>query len=649
MRVRSLRVGIVMVIFLLTVASSPVVGQSVGQGYSSRSCGLDMDRDGTVGEPAEDCDVCDGVTTDPDRDGVDEDLNYVDAASGTDNLTCGDPTTPCRTIGWVLAGNNSDFGKRVDGASADPEDIVCIKGTHVLSSPLVLSVDGAAGSYAAALYPGDAPEWGSGNNSLFRYPSDPFMIVGWDADNDGAYPPYDVDDRAILDGDQGAGLFSDAAFRNDASYLELAHFTIANFGRENRSESGYAGFLQLTDGDSHLYLHDLEFEAVLKNARHSSGHVLVSMFSAEGLEWFAFVNNRMTDMAGYGFRGSCGNAGVGWCRDIRVDFNTVTAHALKSSDTPQPGFTWYRPWGNMDRVSVSWNDVDCDPDQWTPGEDSGSGGIIASICVQDFRARGNRITDCAQGLYVRLTYSAGECSSKRPTTILWDRNHVSNSFGTYVNDYLMYSEPSNSDDIYLGDSTVSNNMLVAEAPNVRAAMSLNGGQDDADPGSTWNIVNNTAYGTFDYAAFLFAGADTYNADVIFKNNIVAGATSGDNVRWLHDKGEVWAADHNVYDPDAGWRWHTTSHSTLPDWQTASSGDANSVDCSPLLAGPTDPHLLPADTCARDKGVDMSGITGRDYDGDARPRGAAWDIGADETESAGGDPVPPEAPTNLRVK
>ncbi len=26
------------------------------------------------------------------------------------------------------------------------------------------------------------------------------MLVGWDADNDGQYPPYDTDDTAVLDG-----------------------------------------------------------------------------------------------------------------------------------------------------------------------------------------------------------------------------------------------------------------------------------------------------------------------------------------------------------------------------------------------------------------------------------------------------------------
>ena len=48
-----------------------------GKGYTSRACGFDMNRNGIIGEPADRL-AGDGKTRDPDGDGVQEDILYVD-------------------------------------------------------------------------------------------------------------------------------------------------------------------------------------------------------------------------------------------------------------------------------------------------------------------------------------------------------------------------------------------------------------------------------------------------------------------------------------------------------------------------------------------------------------------------------------------
>src|SRR5437016_9820407 len=72
------------------------------RGYQSRACGFDMNHNGIIGEcrnhspnglgsPGDDCPdchVCDGVTKDPDGDGVNENIIYVDCKAGTDTSTC---------------------------------------------------------------------------------------------------------------------------------------------------------------------------------------------------------------------------------------------------------------------------------------------------------------------------------------------------------------------------------------------------------------------------------------------------------------------------------------------------------------------------------------------------------------------------------
>ena len=67
------------------------------KGYHARPCGFDMDRDGVIGEQA-DAHVGDGRTADPDGDGVNEDLIYVDADGGSDETGNGAASAPYKTV-----------------------------------------------------------------------------------------------------------------------------------------------------------------------------------------------------------------------------------------------------------------------------------------------------------------------------------------------------------------------------------------------------------------------------------------------------------------------------------------------------------------------------------------------------------------------
>ena len=91
-----------------------------GKGYVPRPCGFDMNRNGVLGEPA-DRRVGDGKTKDPDGDGVEEDILYVDAKGGSDETGDGSSAKPFKTIQKAL-----DI---CDGPEDGAEDIVCISGT----------------------------------------------------------------------------------------------------------------------------------------------------------------------------------------------------------------------------------------------------------------------------------------------------------------------------------------------------------------------------------------------------------------------------------------------------------------------------------------------------------------------------------------
>ena len=91
------------ILFILLIIYPILLGTLYGQtrGYTARACGLDMNRNGIIGEVA-DCNVCDGTTTDDDGDGQVEDLYYVDSVSGTDNGSCGASGSPCKSISYTI-------------------------------------------------------------------------------------------------------------------------------------------------------------------------------------------------------------------------------------------------------------------------------------------------------------------------------------------------------------------------------------------------------------------------------------------------------------------------------------------------------------------------------------------------------------------
>ena len=67
----------------------------------------------------------------------------------------------------------------------------------------------------------------------FQFPSNPTMIVGWDRDGDGEYPPYDRDDVAVLDGQRTLAWAITSPRKQ--SCIEIAHLTIRNYGYHERS------------------------------------------------------------------------------------------------------------------------------------------------------------------------------------------------------------------------------------------------------------------------------------------------------------------------------------------------------------------------------------------------------------------------------
>jgi len=280
--------GLVITILFLTSSWCPApVEASPARGYQARACGLDMNRNGILGEAA-DCKVCDGMTLDPDGDGDLEDMFYIDCGSGVDSATCGSPTNPCRTIAYA-------WNERADGAGAGAgaEDILCFRGICTDEENTAPGVSGDPGVYLKPREGSEVRDW--------QLPRNPTMLVGWDHDADGRYPPFDSDDTAVLDG--GVKSLKRAFHFNlngVQSYIEVAHFTARDYGRFGASSTDL-GFMRVGNTgpqSTHVYLHDLQLERI-NRGRPSGSTIAVFNFFRGGTipRWWAISNVNVTEMA----------------------------------------------------------------------------------------------------------------------------------------------------------------------------------------------------------------------------------------------------------------------------------------------------------------------------------------------------------------
>ena len=200
----------------------------------------------------------------------------MDADRGNDGTGNGSPEKPYRTIGKTLA--------VADGPADGAEDIIVIAG--VFHETVTLTHGGVPGHYV---------------RDDFRFPSNPTMIMGWDRDGDGEYPPFDRDDTAVLDGRKI--LPWAITTRGKPSAIEIAHLTIRAYGY--RKDNG--GALQLFrwgDGlQSHIYVHDVEMYAINKGEKDASGKIVCNFWGGPMTD-VALCNNLVSEYSSYFCRGS---------------------------------------------------------------------------------------------------------------------------------------------------------------------------------------------------------------------------------------------------------------------------------------------------------------------------------------------------------
>ncbi len=603
------------------------------RGYVARGCGLDMNRNGIVGERA-DCRVCDGSTLDPDQDGIAEDLFYIDCDQGVDAPNCGAPSFPCRTVGYT-------WNERTDGPQDNAEDILCLRGVCIQEENIAPRFSGIPRYYVLPRSGSEARDW--------QLPAHPTMLVGWDQDHDGDYPPHDPDDVAVFD---GAPLRLSRTFsfnqKGVQSFIELAHFTVRDYGNlaDQNSELGFLKVGKYGPVSSHVYFHDLALLRI-NRGRPSHSSTIVFNFFRGGTQprWWAFNNILVTEMASWLTRGAGPDDASKENGPFRFQNLTVTAHGCSASVCGAVGATtMFKLWGYVSGVEILDSVFDLQAAAWQPGGNP-SHGITPAQCSRDWTIRNNEFIDFQKVLNVK-GYAPGFCDGEvaRPTDdVVFDRNLVRNTYnwGSYGDESVLIGG-GNSPLETVADVTITNNYFQSDHQLVACLWAVGGNLQAENPGKI-TFVGNTCATHYRYAALMIgdpAQPSPYpHENLVIKNNLLHqhGLPQSGPARnfWLTYAPQHFEADHNLLDQNAGFVWSGVAVGSLTEWRNASRGDFHSRDCVPELLPATDGifKLSPLDLCARDGGVFVAEVNAQDLEGDRRSGvdQEPWDIGADEVE------------------
>lgn len=522
-------------------------------GYTSRACGFDMNANGIRGE-AEDCRVCDGVTTDVNGDGVEDRLHYVDCEARLSDGN-GSASAPYATIGEAMSA--------LDAPQAGVIQAVCFRGR--CEETVVPSQSGAV---SAAVLEG------------FERPRFPVLLSGWDADADGAYPPFDVDDEAVLEGRGGLGF----AIVNEAavSRLEIAHFSAVGFGADCPPE---AGFLRPALGGravTHLAVHDVELSDLSRGCPAASGRSVFLLF-VEGspLSFFSVSNVSVLDYGGYAVRGSgVGQQALG---PYRFDHLTVRPRG------PVDGFAFgVKLWDHIDGVEILQSRFDANPEAWRPcasrvdvANCEPTYAVTAAQCSRGWTIRGNEFRNWKYAVGVQPDAGSEFCQDRDMDGVFIDQNLIVSDYEPWrFGDVAIRIDRGESATV-LGVDVTDNEMRTSVG--WEACVWSNVGVDGKAQDGLVRVLGNTCVGPINrYAALTVGAPDGEGGEAAnpqhryeVRENLFAGIGTV-NVNTGYDVDAFVAAD-NVYDPDAGFSWaHDAAGEVLQptlEERSALSGEA----------------------------------------------------------------------------
>ncbi|MEO1369296.1 MAG: hypothetical protein AAFX50_19125, partial [Acidobacteriota bacterium] len=324
----------------------------------------------------------------------------------------------------------------------------------------------------------------------FELPADPSMLVGWDRDRDGIYPPKDPDDVAVLDGggtrEPGGGLTRPFVLTGASSRFEMAHFTARDYGRfSDIEESGFVRFAERGGVRAdHFFIHDVTLEGINRDQPAQSHRIVFNFFTGgTSYHHVAFYNLRIDDVGGFMVRGSGPYLEMppergGDDGPYRFERLSVTAHGCDDDDEAcrsggGSAFIGWKLWGYMSGIEILDSTFDANVDAWRPKRGGNGGAVLVSAtqCSRDWAVAGNAVYDFKVGFRARggftvyCGYDDREPPRQRPRTtdgVVFAENFFLNRFaGWHHGDWIVHLEGGQDAARALADVTVRDNLLVS--------------------------------------------------------------------------------------------------------------------------------------------------------------------------------------------
>lgn len=665
-------------LFLLClVIPSYAQAQVETRGYVASACDMDMNHDGTFGgsDATADCNLCDSTSGAAGAVGTEGYAEwYVDCNGGTNNGSCGSPGSPCATITYALT-------SRLNAADSTP-DAVCFKGTCAAEPKTgIVPVSGVSpNTYSVTLGMGD------GTTTNWTLPSKPSIIMGWDADNDGSYPPTDTGDTSVIDGCSAQQYYA-FSMPTSGHDIELAHFTAAEQGsRSCIGQTGIAnattcstnancssvfgsdwacsgtpdfkcvwlpstGFFFANAGPKNVFIHDVKADRINYQQPLCDGQRGVS-FGSSGQQWANFweYNLNLTNIGAYWNRG-----GVGTTVEqgpIRISNSSYDAAGFSNDGSTAPGcnpgannqkanyaVAFGKLWAHLTDQQWISNTADANTDVWTPIYNNTSSAVVVDACVRNVHINNNSFTEWKAGVTMKPSPSGCTDRGVQDVDIIGNYIHTSaSSVYSTGKPYGVLSQQGGSSNgfDFIDTANILNNTIDLPSGGNAGLYLGDGSVAGCGRSDTWTIANNTIFADSPNRGGIYLGAADWGGtvkpctpDFAIKDNLVVGITSAKpafSVDSVYVANSTFSIDGNASNAVATFNWGGTTQN-LATWN-ANTGVGTDKQCTPTFASSTDYHLASGDTCAKDAGVSTAslGVT-IDADGDARS--GTYDVGMDE--------------------
>lgn len=458
-------------------------------------------------------------------------------------------------------------------------------------------------------------------------------LIAWDTDGDGIRS----DETFVLDGEGTRNIAIDVAPGARPDNVEIGWVEFRNYQPDGGcGNSSGTQFIRMNcygpDGCADWLIHDNAFQRLAPFCNVASGQVAIQPANAPNL---IVESNRFDSIGGF-IMANIQGAGIRFRNNI---VGVVGTGISASSAT-------------IDGMEVSGNIFNCDGNGINAAGSSATGpqnAINFSDNVQGSVIRNNTFNDCITCLYFGTTPETGQRDNSNHLVegnIIRRSERVTNR---YVAPIVIKDKGGvsarNGAAITVRDITFRNNVVLNTSNPTSwvqgAAMDITAGHPYAFSNNIF-ILNNTIHGflwgvRIDEALNGTTPYPNQTNGVTLKNNIFSGIrdaqfTLNTNGVWSSPPPGNWVSNNNTFSTADKFAWGGTR--TLAAWRTLTGNDANSTLCSPSyeIDGRGVFRLLHTDVCATDRGAALAGFAA-DIDGDLRPNGTAWDIGADEFNGA----------------